>query len=407
LGPWDAIIEPMRLLRLAAALFFAAAAHAQDAHLQALHKTLLTLRSTDPTAPPPPSLTIAKHQLRDWIETQLTSLKEPGQARKLSDRINQTLKTVGVKIKDDDQNYFGSLGEVNLTIDSGLVIVTTSLGILCQFDDSVYGYKLVDGRWKRIWESEQNDYSSNKYTPQNISAVHVFQSHKDGGTEGPPFVMTLGNEWGCASNWHRVYYRVWRLDSSSPKLLIDGSEFAFLRAGTYLVGSISRAWPSDALVDVLVEFTQRSIDAGVHSREAIRHYLIDGDQVHRVGPVALSPRDFVDEWLTSAWPESSTWSASPALEQRHGKLHADFVAGQFGYPTLHCQTPDLWQVSVELGDPKKNFEPQPAAYFLVRWRPPYRFTMMNVSDKPWPLCTEEDREADEWRTLFSTQDWRQ
>jgi hypothetical protein len=39
-------------------------------------------------------------------------------------------------------------------------------------------------------------------------------------------------------------------------------------------------------------------------------------------------------------------------------------------------------------------------YFLVRWRPPYHFTMVEVSGHPKPACTEEDREADEPRTLF-------
>jgi hypothetical protein len=128
--------------------------------------------------------------------------------------------------------------------------------------------------------------------------------------------------------------------------------------------------------------------------------------VRRVDPVALSPRDFVDEWLTRAWNESAAWSASPALQQWHRKLHADFVAGDFVDPTMHCQTPDLWQVTLEPHDAKKNFEAEPDVSFLVRWRPPYHFTMLGVSDRPWLRCTQADREADEWRTLFSTQEWR-
>jgi hypothetical protein len=86
-------------------------------------------------------------------------------------------------------------------------------------------------------------------------------------------------------------------------------------------------------------------------------------------------------------------------------LHADFVAGEF-VVTMHCKTPDLWQVTVEPYNPEKNFAPEAKAYFLVRWRPPYRFTLTGVSGTPWPACTQEDREADEWRTLFSTQEWR-
>jgi len=158
---------------------------------------------------------------------------------------------------------------------------------------------------------------------------------------------------------------------------------------------------------VLIEFTQSSIDDGVHNREGIRHFLIEGDQVRRVDPVALSPRDFVDEWLTRGWDESAVWSESPTLRHWHAKLHADFVSGEFGDRTMHCQSHDLWQVTVEPWNAQKNFEPEPKAYFLVRWRPPYHFTMVNISEKAWPRCARQDPEADEWRTLFPTQDWRQ
>jgi hypothetical protein len=87
------------------------------------------------------------------------------------------------------------------------------------------------------------------------------------------------------------------------------------------------------------------------------------------------------------------------LRQWRRRLHADSVGGEFSGATMHCQTPDLWQVSFEP-------ESEPNVYFLVRWLPPYHFTMTGVTDKPWPRCTQEDTHADEWRTLFSTQEWR-
>ena len=402
--PCLAIINAMRLIPLAAALWMAAAASAQDAHLSALHKTLVSVRShaaeATKTLSASPELTIAKHQLRDWIEMQLGSLKDVGHRKALSDQINEALKSVEVTVPEDDQNLLGSLGEVQFSSESGLLIITTAVGIVCQYDESAYAYEQVNGRWQRVWESEQNDYSPKKYSPQQIIAVHVWQPFKGGHKNGPPFVMTLGNHWGCASAWHPVYYRVWRVDPSGSKLLIDGSEIAWLRTETYAVGSIAQdSTNENAPVGVLIEFTTRSIDPGVHNREAIRHFLIDGDQIRRADPIALSPRDFVDEWLTRDWNGSASWSASPALRQWHRRLHEDVVAGEFTDATMHCQTPDLWQVAV-------NFGPELNVYFLVRWRPPYHFTMVNISDGPWPRCTQQDREADTWRTLFPTQEWR-
>jgi hypothetical protein len=93
------------------------------------------------------------------------------------------------------------------------------------------------------------------------------------------------------------------------------------------------------------------------------------------------------------------------LRQWHGKIHADFVSGDFG-DTMHCEAPDLWQVDFAPSDEKKDFAREPDVYFLVRWSPPYRFTMVDVRDKPWPLCNKIDREADQWRTLFHSQEWR-
>jgi hypothetical protein len=391
----------MRLTPLTALLCLTAAAFAQDAQLDALHATLVSLhahgekRSVE-TSGATPELTLAKHQIRDWIETQLASLTDLQHLQAFSDRINQDLKRVDAQGSRDDENWLGSVGQVRFSSESGLLIVTTALGILCQYDESAYVYERVNGHWQRVLESEQNDYSPKKYTPQQIMAVHVSRSF----IGGPAFVMTLGNGSGCASSWHSIYYRVWRVDLSAAKLLIDGSELAFLRVDTYAEGSIGQdRTQANSPPDVLIEFTQAGID-GV--REGIRHYLIDGDQVRRFDPVALSPRDFVDEWLRRPWSDSAIWSASPDLRRWRPKLPDDAVSGQFAGVTMHCETADLYQVAFEPFEQQKS-----NIYFLVRWRPPYRFTMVDISGKPWPRCTQEDPEADQWRTLFSNQEWRQ
>jgi hypothetical protein len=160
----------MRLIGIAAVFWMAAAASAQDARLSALHKTLQTLVTTyspptvsfDESLGARPELTVAKHQLRDWIETQLSSTEDLEHANALSDRINNALKTIqGPKLVD--RNLLGSLDEVRIGTEAGLLIVTTAVGIVCQYDESAYAYQFMEGRWKRIWESEQTDYSPKKY----------------------------------------------------------------------------------------------------------------------------------------------------------------------------------------------------------------------------------------------------
>ena len=78
----------MRLFLLA---LFVGIGFAQDPQSSALHKTLVELRAQSPdegTMGATPRLTVAKHQLRDWIETQLATRKESGDEKEFAARIN-------------------------------------------------------------------------------------------------------------------------------------------------------------------------------------------------------------------------------------------------------------------------------------------------------------------------------
>jgi hypothetical protein len=170
----------MRLVPFALSLLIAAAASAQDARLDALHATLVTVHSHNPevnyeTLGATPELTVAKHQLRGWIESRLGALKDLEHLEATANEINEVLKGVSVNDPKDDQNLLGSLGDVRFSSEGGLLMITTAVGILCQYDESAYAYKSINGQWQRIWESEQNDYSPKKYTPQHVVAVQAWQ----------------------------------------------------------------------------------------------------------------------------------------------------------------------------------------------------------------------------------------
>ena len=68
---------------------------------------------------------------------------------------------------------------------------------------------------------------------------------------------------------------------------------------------------------------------------------------------------------------------------------------QASHPSLH-RAPWLWQVAVDSG-----FRRQPVVhYFLIRARPPYRFTMVEESGRPWPDCTVADTAFDNAPVFF-------
>jgi len=302
------------------------------------------------------------------------------------------------------ESELGLLGGIHTdrTSNNEFLTVTTAVGVLCGYDESAYLYRRDDQkRWRRFWESEQNDYSENKYLPQMLHAIRVSPTNYDKGADKREhLILTLGTNPWCSSNWHPVYDRVWQTKSNhpEPKLLLDESEIAFLGRDPPIQGSVGPH-------DILVEYT---IARGAFTRQQIHHYAVEEGKVRRVDPVALSPRDFVDEWLTRVWTESSAWTQTKsraALKLWHARLKSgpDRLSGNFDIPTLYCKNQsDVWQVGINFESPQKPVH----AYFLVRWRPPYHFTMLAISDHPKRGCNERDPEADEPRTLFPIQDWR-
>jgi len=346
-------------------------------------------------------LTVAKRQLRDWVEPRLSELPRGDNGAVLERQLNTELGDAGLFCGEDPEDL-GCLEEVRLHWSNQFLVLVTGVSIVCGFDESAYVYSPSDEGWRRVWQVEQNTYTENEYKPQKIEAVLI----SDYSQANDYVMLTLGTEQWCSSNWHRVYYRAFRLgpDPNAPAL-IDGEERAYLGDPPEIEGSVSRD-------EILVEFAGHSIDSGIIVRTVVRRFRIDGEEVRRVDPLALKPRDFVDEWLTHDWSEAVFWSESAnraSLNENHERLHKERVYGEFIYPPMHCPLwPDLWQVGVALSEEKKPIGEEPdGTYFLVRWRPPYVFRMVAVGDRPWSECSEEDREAEDApRTLFPVRDWR-
>jgi hypothetical protein len=372
-------------------------AHAQDSQLAALRKTLEPLRVRPAVLAGPRGagewLTTAKHQLRDWVESQLSNLAPRNDEVVFAHDLNQRL--VGAQLLEpsgsDQDPFYAGLGYVeNLDFSrkDSFLIVKTGIAIQCGYDESAYVYEWKDNGWIRKWDFEENTYTNEKYHPQTIAAVKISPYNK----EQRYLVLAIGVEPWCSSNWHNVYYSLWRLaaDERNTKLLLKDSEWGFVGTDQPIAGAVTDH-------DVLIEYTISSIDAGAWTRPEVRHYEVIGDNIRRVPPIALSPRDFADEWLQRSWTESSAW-ANPGRRQALQALHSYHDRLGDISRTTHCRTPDLWQVALgSIGDTGTDDRQM---FSLIRWQPPYRFTMMDARDHAWPTCTEPDPAADEHRTLF-------
>lgn len=388
------------MCRLALLLLFASLLLAEEDRLAAIRALLVPMR-TAPIAEgrgATPGLTNVKHQLRDWIESRLATLQWKDarwtpNPTVLQEQLNDELSHAGLFCQGATcwQNPLGYLDRIVLEIQSGFLVVRTSIGVqICGTDDSAYIYELTDKHWHQIWQSEQDSYEEKTYFPQRLVEVKISPTdwHPESDHTEHLIVTTGVFPW-CSSVSQPVYYRVWQTKStySRPLLLLDGSELADIAAPIYARANRN---------DVFIEF-QIIADDAMRVCE-LRHYVFKDGKLHRTDPVALTPQDFVSFWLGHPWPEVSEWTAQTgrttlkAWRSRYNGTNSEFTS-----PTRRCTGhPDLWQVATDPdSDPHHDVH-----YFLIRARPPFRFTMIAASDRPWTDCTEADPAIDDAPDLF-------
>jgi hypothetical protein len=343
-----------------------------------------------------PALTDVKHRLRDWIEFHLSALQwkdarwTPNPSV-LQEQLNDELGDADLLCPQNatcGENPLGYLDRVVLEVQSGFLVVRTSIGVqTCGTDDSAYIYEATDDRWHRIWQSEQNNYEEKTYFPQRLVDVKISPTDwRPESDHTEHLIVTTGVFPWCSSVWQPVYYRVWQTKStySAPHLLLDDREQADIAAPIH-----ARANQKD----VFIEF--QTIADGAMRVSELQHYVFENGKLHRTDPVALTPQEFVSFWLRHPWNDVSEWTAQTgrasvkAWRQRYKGTNSEFTS-----PTRHCTLhPDLWQVATDPGI-------DPVHYFLIRARLPFRFTMAAASDRPWPDCTEGDPAIDNAPDLF-------
>jgi hypothetical protein len=304
-----------------------------------------------------PDLTTAKHALRDWVESQLTDLGERVDTRALRITLHGALRAANLLCDDCDWNVLGYVDDVRVERTGEFLVLIMPAGISCGYDESAYVYSWDGRRWRRIWEHEQNTYTEQEYRPQMIHDVQI--SAPDANQDRT--LMVLSSQTICGGAFKNLYARTWRMDTgyrATPVLNWTGY-------GNDGVPPLrGRVLPNDALF----VYAADGIAAG-DAHTAVRHFTIDGGAATQADPVAGTPHDFVLEWLDS-------------------QLQNNDHIGDFAQPTLKCTMgTDLWQVSTRL------FE-KPKRYYRVRWQRPFTFTMVDVSETPFPDCTIPDEQAD-------------
>jgi hypothetical protein len=329
-----------------------------------------------------PALTGAKHQLRDWVESRFAGLAPGFDPRTFAASLHDELRRAALLCDDCDNNVLGYVDDVRVARTGGFLVVVTAMGVSCGYDESAYVYAQDGGRWRRVWEHEQNTDTPPQYLPQNIHDLQI--SEPDAG--GSRLLMELGSQTICGGAFKNVYARAWQLAANTQSSrVLDFTAYA----DDGYPPLLGRVLPGD----VLFAYTVDGLASG-DPHTAVRHFRIAGGRAAQVDPIAARPHDFVLEWLDAPWEEARERSESASLLAEHARLRSADHVGDFPEPTLRCTTGvELWQVTTRL------FE-GPRRYYLVRWREPFIFTLAGVSETPYPGCTQPDSRADSYPDIL-------
>jgi hypothetical protein len=335
--------------------------------------------------------------IKVWAESLLPKSRTALDAEVplLNPRLNGGLQRAGLidsaKFLGDDfkPGLVDRVDVVRPPEDPDKLALSVGVGVPCGEDDLVYIFDYSAGSPRRVVESHGA-------TDRGERVADIRFSKRD--ATGNQLILTLRYNVQCGSSWNVLSYDLFRLpataNGASP--ILSGEHDIRFGGPPYHV----RLDPGE----LLIELTDRRIDAGMHSRAHVLHFNADGPAVERIDPVALRPRDFVEEWLTRPWTEMEPRSVEAdreKLKKWHDFLAGGFVGGEIDLVLACEEKPGQWQVGVGLDDFRGKEVPERLkTYFLVQQIEKYRFEMAGISFDRQDGCPGDGLASEDSPTLF-------
>jgi hypothetical protein len=388
---------------LAVLMIFGASAEAAD--LNAVKTSLLPLRarSADSAGRMGQEFFTARDGLRDWITERLSSLPRNGNTESFAKTLNAEIAAADlgcVEAKAPGYNRCfspgvldarGYLGMVDVDLVRDVLLIQAETGVVCGFDETLYAFEWEKDRWRPLLDSSQKPDANGVYTPERIQQV-VF-SNTDSMPRDELRLIATGATPSCDRAFTPVHYRVWNV-----KRLVGSSVIAEAREERAFIGrrdpAISARFEGDTL---LMEMDVASIDPQRRSRVVVQRLLFSKAGVSRAVPLALTPRDFVEEWVRAPWATASLWTqagARAALEKIHADVSGANLRASFSGPTERCaKDENVMQVGLRL--------PNGERFFRLKRDDAGIFEMRSADSAPAPDCTRPDSGLDAAQSLFS------
>jgi len=244
-------------------------------------------------------------------------------------------RLAGAPTQDDSGRFGGSLTFHAHRWPGGLMGVVADVQIECGSDASLMLYRREADGWRDVLRWQATPYA--KVSGGFGSFDYQVSAPSP---DGRWFVAAKSIMPWCSSSWSQIRYAVLRPGPSAaaPRVLLSRSDSIWWGGDDEGVLAVT-----PTTVDL--RFHAESIDSDVHNRLWIRRFVVDGNAVRRIPPLAASPRDFADEWIVSPWIEAAQWT-SPAARARLAGAHERLRKIHFlTFDAVHrCGTSNRYQV---------------------------------------------------------------
>jgi hypothetical protein len=271
---------------------------------------------TVPPARVPGLLRQLNRQLRGLITDTLTVPSRHGIASEKE--IFAQLRAAGWE--EIPSNKWNAYGEINRIVFSGsaeepgVLVVSTQLWLPCNSadpDTAIYVFHGSVRDWKLVLSTDAD------FMPSGDNGVGMQYRISPPDAKGGWYLAIAQTPPACGPVPADLRYKILRPGPSAeePRILMNHREPLNTKFSPPFRLETEDDWFA------VTRGKQRKLDGepGV----SITRYQITGDQIVRIQPLALTPDDFLDEWVQLDWSEASRWSGSQTdLSTWHSKLQA-------------------------------------------------------------------------------------
>lgn len=274
------------------------------------------------------------------------------------------------------------------------ITVDFSVGIECGDDHLLLVYRWESGAWKLIlrWQAKPFDEISGAFG--DFFTFGIVNKAGDGNTK-PRIVVAHGRPW-CTSR-----FSGFDIDLLEPSSNPGSPEILWHAKRGYSRGDFEpQLKPFDEGFELRTDAICMDVDAYVR-RVVYRYEIAPDGQVHRISPIGMNARGFVEEWLAAPWSEAAgfvaTGGSAPELKSVHDWFNpskskdGEDVSHSYG-PVRACEAAGVFQVEIDSaleksqpGKPGIESIQLPGHYFQVH-EIKNGYQLFSTTTKPDPTC---------------------